>query len=269
LPQSSTEHITDFREEGYKEYFKLTFHEMMVFQVVVIAVLLVLNTALKGRACDQFCSPVDDLSVRNNLSDSRVKVRLAVSATKADLLNKAGRFRWFYDTVPLYEENCSSDSSDVCRCNLTRQSTTYGTPLCSWNYTCDYNRNRIPQYLWQADCSNSSPPTELTRVSGATADCQECTVYECEPINYKIPVLMLESNPRNCNPFSLQEAVWSWEIKEIPVACSCNNLQQCIPHDTEEEVLSLSVDGPGSVLSLVDRGEIKQSYIWPAIVVHL
>jgi len=195
---------------------------MKVFQVVVFAVLLVLNTALKGRACDQFCSPVDDLSVRNNLSNSRVNVRLTVNATKADLLNKAGRFRWFYDTVPLYEENCSSDSSDVCRCNLTRQPTTYGTPLCSWNYTCDYNRNRIPQYLWQADCSNSSPPTELTRVSGATADCQECTVYECEPINYKIPVLMLESNPRNCNPFSLQEAVWSWEIKEIPVACSCN-----------------------------------------------
>ena len=77
----------------------------------------------------------------------------------------------------------------------------------------------IPQYLWQADCSNSSPPTELT--SGRTADC-ECTVYECTPIYYKIPVLTLESNPQNCNPFSLQEAVWSWELKEIPVACSCN-----------------------------------------------
>ena len=191
-------------------------------QVTVIGVLFVL--VVTGSACplmsDQSCSPVDDLTVRNALQQNNVKVRLAVSAILGDLLNNAGRFRWFHNIVPLYSKNCNSNGTDVCSCNLTRQSTTYGTPLCSWNYTCDYNRNRIPQYLWQADCSNSSPPTELT--SGRTADCAECTVYECTPIYYKIPVLTLESNPQNCNPFSLQEAVWSWELKEIPVACSCN-----------------------------------------------
>ena len=66
------------------------------------------------------------------------KVRLAVSATLGDL-NDAGRFRWFHDIVPLYNANYNSNGADVCSCNLTRQSTTFGTPLCSWNYTCDYN----------------------------------------------------------------------------------------------------------------------------------
>jgi len=195
----------------------------MSSQVAVIVVLVVL--VVMGSACPlmgdhQSCSPVNDLTVRNALQQSNVKVHLTVSATLGDLLNNAGRFRWFHDIVPLYGETCNSNGADVCSCNLTRQSTTYGTPLCSWNYMCHYNRNRIPQYLWQADCPNSSPPTELT--SGRTADCQECTVYECTPIYYKIPVLTLESNPQNCNPFSLQEAVWSWELKEVPVACSCN-----------------------------------------------
>ena len=195
----------------------------MIIQAIVITVLLVLNAVVRGSACpvigDQWCSPVNDLTVRTTLQDSNVKAQLTVNATLDDLLNKAGRFRRFHN-VPLYQENCNSNSSDLCHCNLTRQSRFEGTPLCSWDYTCDYNRNRIPQYLWQADCSNSSPPTELT--SGATAGCTECTVYECTPVYYKIPVLTLDSNPRNCNPFSLQDAVWSWELKDIPVACSCN-----------------------------------------------
>ena len=184
-----------------------------------------LSIAEKASACpltgNQSCSLVDDLTVRNTLQESSMKVRLAVSATLGDLLNNAGRFRRFHN-VPLYQENCNSNGSDVCGCNLTRQPRIEGTPLCSWDYKCDYNRNRIPQYLWQADCSNSSPPTELT--SGATAGCTECTVYECTPIYYKIPVLtlQLDSNPQNCNPFSLQEAIWLWELKEIPIACSCN-----------------------------------------------
>ena len=185
-----------------------------------------LSIAEKASACpltdNQSCSPVDDLTVRNTLQQSSVKVRLAVSAMLGDLLNNAGRFRRFHNAVPLYQENCNSNGSDVCGCNMTRQSRFEGTPLCSWDYKCDYNRNRIPQYLWQADCSHSSPPPELT--SGATSGCTECTVYECTPIYYKIPVLtlQLDSNPQNCNPFSLQEAVWLWELKEIPVACSCN-----------------------------------------------
>ena len=29
------------------------------------------------------------------------------------------------------------------------------------------------------------------------------------------------------------------------------------------------MDGPGSVFSLVDGREVKESHVWPAIVVHL
>ena len=118
-------------------------NHVVFFQIVVLLVLVVTGSAcpLMG---DPSCSPVDDLAVRNDLQQSNVKVHLAVSATLGDLLNNAGRFRWFYGTVPLYSKNCNSNGTDVCSCNLTRQSTTYGTPLCSWNYTCDYNRNRDP-----------------------------------------------------------------------------------------------------------------------------
>lgn len=208
---------------------------MAFIHAVAIAAFLVLGTAMKSGACplmgNPTCTTVSDQEVLNSLQASNVSnvmVDLAVSATLEDLLNEAGDFRWFQGTIPLYRRlprNCNSSS--VCGCNLTYSShydRLYGTPLCSWSYTCNYDRNRIPQYLWQADCSRSSPPAELT--ASATSDC-ECPRYECEPIHYKIPVLTLGSNPRNCNPFSLQDPDWSWRLDEVPVACSCNKKCSC------------------------------------------
>ena len=174
---------------------------------------------------NQSCTPISDLEVINITRGSNERVNLAVFATRNKLLNKAGDFRRFQDSLPLYDSNCNASS--VCECSLTYSRSydrLYGTPLCSWNYTCDYNRNRIPQYLWQADCSRSSPPPELT--TSATADC-ECPRYECTPVFYKIPLLTLETNTRNCDPFSLQDAVWSWSLEEVPVACSCNRKCSC------------------------------------------
>ena len=42
-----------------------------------------------------------------------------------------------------------------------------------------------------------------------------------------------------------------------------------ISDETEEEVLTSSSDGPGSILSLVDRCEVKQSNVWLLVMVEL
>lgn len=47
------------------------------------------------------------------------------------------------------------------------------------------------------------------------------------------------------------------------------DLQQCIPHKTEEEVPSPPTDSPGGILRLVDGGEVKESHVWSAIVIFL
>ena len=62
---------------------------------------------------------------------------------------------------------------------------------CPWTYQCDYNQNRIPQYLWRADCNSTTSVT----------------------VHYPVPVLKRES----CNPLSQ----WQLVIEDTPVACAC------------------------------------------------
>ena len=64
---------------------------------------------------------------------------------------------------------------------------------CRWNYTCDYDKNRIPQYLWRAECNATSSVA----------------------VNYPVPVVKRES----CNT----QSPWELVIETVPVACTCKN----------------------------------------------
>ena len=193
--------------------------------VFIIVALFVLNIIVKSSACpvmgDLSCSPVSDFTVHSTVKDSNTKLHLAVNATLGDLLNNVDTYKFFNGNDLLYKEMPDScNSSLVNGCNLTLPAIPLqGIPICSWNYTSDYNRNRIPQYLWHADCSHSLPPPGLR---GTRDDCVGEPYYECTPVYYKIPVLMLDSNTQNCNPFSIQDAIWTWRLEEIPVSCACS-----------------------------------------------
>lgn len=193
--------------------------------VFIVVALLVLNIIVKSSACplmdDLSCSPVSDFTVHSTVKDSNTKIHLAINATLGDLLNNVDTYKFFRGNDLLYTETpATCNSSLVNGCNLTEPALVKDKPICSWNYTSDYNRNRIPQYLWHADCSHSSPPPEL--VTRAREDCRNRTEYKCTSVYYKIPVLTLDSNTQNCNPFSIQDAIWSWKLEEIPVSCACS-----------------------------------------------
>ena len=94
------------------------------------------------------------------------------------------------------------DGSDTvrggCGEEITVNSTGDGLLVCPWKYECDYDKNRIPQYLWRATCLES-------------------TEFTSRPITYRVPILKLDSI---CNPF-LTNMSWRQQVIEVPVACVC------------------------------------------------
>ena len=64
----------------------------------------------------------------------------------------------------------------------------------AWNYTCDYNNNRIPLYLWKASCNETISKT----------------------IYYPVPVLKRNDS---CNP----QPTWQLVMEKVPVGCSCGH----------------------------------------------
>lgn len=76
---------------------------------------------------------------------------------------------------------------------------------CGFEYLCDYDRNRIPQLIWKAQCL----PTQ--------------NGIKSFPIYYKLPILKLSGNNGGCNPFSdrMYLEAWDWTQIEVPVACTC------------------------------------------------
>ena len=62
---------------------------------------------------------------------------------------------------------------------------------CSWTYQCDYDKNRLPLYIWRASCGSESQ-----------------TIY------YPVPVLKRSDS---CNP----QPTWQLVMEKVPVGCSC------------------------------------------------
>ena len=63
-----------------------------------------------------------------------------------------------------------------------------------WTYQCDYDKNRLPLYLWRALCNET------------TSD----TVY------YTVPVLKRNDS---CNP----QPRWQLVMEKVPVGCTCKH----------------------------------------------
>jgi hypothetical protein len=66
-----------------------------------------------------------------------------------------------------------------CAFDVAVNTTSDGSLLCPWRYECDYDKNRIPQYMWKARCFDSGD-------------------YTSRPVSYRVPTLKLDNI---CNPF--------------------------------------------------------------------
>ena len=62
---------------------------------------------------------------------------------------------------------------------------------CSWTYECNYDKNRLPLYIWKASCDSDS-----------------------ETLYYPMPVLKRSDS---CNP----QPTWQLVMEKVPVGCSC------------------------------------------------
>ena len=173
---------------------------------MAIAVVTCCPLGSGGNDCEYECEPYITAS---NTYDP---VYLTVSATLVSLTNEGNYFRTAIDNNNFevgpksingslqnacYAYSAGSNDSPAAYVGCTQyyevqEHTDDGSRLnCRWNYTCDYDKNRIPQYLWKADCNDT------TSVA----------------VNYPVPVVKRES----CNT----QSPWQLVIETVPVACTC------------------------------------------------
>lgn len=165
----------------------------------------------EGNSCDE-CNVYDYL-----IHDfSGATMFLNVNISTDDIINSIQDFKRpvLSNVVPAYygfEERvegtdppCYFHSDELntvktgCGEEITVNSTEEGFVVCPWKYECDYDKNRIPQYLWRATCLDSAE-------------------YTSRPITYRVPILKLDNI---CNPF-LTNLSWKQQVIEVPVACVC------------------------------------------------
>lgn len=147
--------------------------------------------------------------------DLSVEINLALSANTAiefaRNINSENNEDYSFDSTPLedsattcYETNAEIGSGSACTNYVEMTGEDDRLPTCRWNYTCDYSPHRFPQYIWRAECD--TPP------SG----------YRAQPIYYDIPILTLKpDSDSGCLPFQEPQAVYSWGLEQVQVACSC------------------------------------------------
>lgn len=169
-----------------------------------------------GNSCNGACDVYD--FVMYELSSPTMFLNVNIS--RQDIVNdiKAFKHPVLADATPKYyameerlpETNrpCYYDPGSTprtgCGEEIVVNNTEDGSLLCPWKYDCDYDKNRIPQYLWKARCLNT-------------------TAHASRLITYRVPILKLDNI---CNPFQTNMS-WKLEVIEVPVACVCvNNSEQ-------------------------------------------
>ena len=116
----------------------------------------------------------------------------------------------------------STENVDVCRIIGKKLSSYVPDPQsglkCPWDYKCDYDPRRIPQVMWQAECSQHS--TWQCSCSDEEEGCAECIPInrKCEPVYYPVPILYSDQ----CYPLS-QPGKWEWKNIKVAVACTSSN----------------------------------------------
>ena len=181
----------------------------MSITLTTIALLLVTTTLLaracpigSGTDCQDICQPYREAR------DSRNTTLLIVGVIRSELKNdytdiinsNNGGSLEFLKRTDRDVVSCDSDTPNpTAGCahsfSVSRYANgdVYSDLKTPWSYACDYNQNRIPQYLWKAEC-----------------DDQSVTVH------YRVPVLKRES----CNT----QSPWQLVIERVPVACASKNL---------------------------------------------
>ena len=98
------------------------------------------------------------------------------------------------DTIGVTGEACYNRTAEI---GCSQKLQVDGT--CSWTYQCDYDKNRLPLYLWRASCDSSTSET----------------------IYYTVPVLKCSDS---CNP----QPTWQLVMEKVPVGCSCYTLSHFV-----------------------------------------
>ncbi len=172
------------------------------------------------------CDRTSSCELYDHISNNSLAVaNIVTTVTLGEIINPAVRtsthhaggftsFRKEIDYVLRQEsvgnataQDCLLDSPPEEQCSHKIVAFSVPGLKCGFEYHCDYNRNRIPQYIWRAEC--------LPTVSGV----------EAIPVYYKVPVLEMRDNIQDCNPFGegANFGGWMWTQLEVPVACTCRD----------------------------------------------
>ena len=149
----------------------------------------------------------------------QVKLNLTSHQLQTNVYDVMKTFNNLYDdqTIGFVHANDLSVNNDVCRQMIrTKLSPSSGSFLkCPWEYKCDYDPRRIPQVMWQADCSQYS--TWQCPFSDFNTGCISIN-RKCKSIFYPVPILY---NDISCSPFC-KPGNWSWREQNVAVACACS-----------------------------------------------
>ena len=157
--------------------------------VLLVAAILTTNACPLTNNCQQECHAYKE--AKNATSPAY----LNVNATLSDFLNNPDEFNQKLGTD--YEEDsisgvqgeaCYAESNAEVGCKEIMEI----DEARSWTYQCDYDKNRLPLYIWRASCGNDSE------------------------IIYPVPVLKRSDS---CNP----QPTWQLVMEKVPVGCSCRN----------------------------------------------
>ena len=137
--------------------------------------------------CTQECQAYNDAKAAIS------PVYLNVNATLSDFTNTPDEFNqnlgtdYETDSIRGIGQACYKKSNQEVGCREIME--VEGT--CSWKYQCDYDKNRLPLYIWRAYCGSESQ-----------------TIY------YPVPVLKRRDA---CNP----QSTWQLVMEKVPVGCKC------------------------------------------------
>ena len=153
---------------------------------------------------DQYYNQLGNLAMKNETID--------LSLNAADLstaLNDIDEFRDKLGKVPIVRSAESiSRCDDHCRDRgISSTSLNIGDTLCTWTYECDYDQQRLPAFMFHANCSSTWHLDETN-----TADPRKC-----QPINH--PILVLRTT--GTDQFD-KDGEWTWVQESVTVGCTAS-----------------------------------------------
>lgn len=171
--------------------------------------LLLATTILLVRACPLNLTDncQDECIAYKNSKDMTMPSQFDITATLASLTNNVKYFQTLNGNLRLEANVYPGQNDDVKACYARENPTTGCTEDqivdggiiregCTWTYKCNYDQNRVPQYLWEAVCNSNT----------------------AETIYYPVPVLKYHV----CNPLD-GSSKWTLAIENVPVSCACKS----------------------------------------------